>query len=181
MSRRPTRARPSSTCVTPTTRRRRPRRPHCSARRRGRGPRVRRPSRRCTSRRRRRQAGDLGRPVAIPPRKATSSSHCGRRRTQHRRRRRLPAAIAKWSSTWNSRSSTNSSSSTGRWSTPETLGNERFTFLSARRYASVGTSYGPVSVCLSVYVTSRCSIKRNERINMVLGMEPFIDQSYTVF
>ena len=31
-------------------------------------------------------------------------------------------------------------------------------FLPARRYASAGTRYGPVSVCLSV--TSRCSIKR---------------------
>ena len=44
-------------------------------------------------------------------------------------------------------------------------------FLSARRYASAGTSYGPVSVCLSICrsVTTRCSIKRDERVNLVLA------------
>jgi len=36
-----------------------------------------------------------------------------------------------------------------------------------------------VSVCLSV--TSRSSIKRDERINLVFGMDAFCDQSYTVF
>ena len=43
-------------------------------------------------------------------------------------------------------------------------------FLSARRYASAGTSYGPVSVSVSLRlsVTSRCFIKRQERINLVL-------------
>jgi len=52
-------------------------------------------------------------------------------------------------------------------------------FLPARRYASAGTSYGPVSVYLSV--TSRCSIERNERINFVFGMYAFFNQFYTVF
>ena len=59
--------------------------------------------------------------------------------------------------------------------------------------ASAGTSCGPASVCLSVSlsvsvcvllsVTSRCSIKRNERINFAFGMEYrcFFDQSYTAF
>jgi len=44
-------------------------------------------------------------------------------------------------------------------------------FLPARRYASAGTSYGPVSVCLSVClsVTSRCSIETAKRIGMVLA------------
>jgi len=35
-----------------------------------------------------------------------------------------------------------------------------------------------VSLCLSV--TSRCSIKRGERTNLVFGMEASFDQSYTV-
>ena len=51
-------------------------------------------------------------------------------------------------------------------------------FITARRYASADTSYGPVSVCLSV--TSRCSVKRDGRINVVFGMEASFDQSYTV-
>ena len=43
-----------------------------------------------------------------------------------------------------------------------------------------GTSYGPVSVCLSV--TSWCSIiKSDKNINLVLGMDVSFDQSYTVF
>jgi len=43
--------------------------------------------------------------------------------------------------------------------------------LPARRYASAGTSHDPVSVSVSVclLVTSRCSIKRDERINLVLA------------
>jgi len=36
-----------------------------------------------------------------------------------------------------------------------------------------------VSVCLSV--TSRCSINRDEWINVVFGMGASFDQSYTVF
>ena len=51
--------------------------------------------------------------------------------------------------------------------------------------ASAGTNYSPVRVCLSVSVylsvTSRCSIKRDERINVVFGMGASFDQSYTVF
>jgi len=39
------------------------------------------------------------------------------------------------------------------------------------------TSYGPVSVCLSV--TSRCSIKTDGRIELVFGMEA-CDLSYIV-
>jgi len=56
-------------------------------------------------------------------------------------------------------------------------------FSPARRYASACTSYGPVSVsvgvCLSVClsVTSRCSINRDERINVVFGMWASFDQS----
>ena len=63
----------------------------------------------------------------------------------------------------------------------------RSLFLPARRYASAGTSYGPlsvsVSVCLSVclFVASRCSVKRAERINLVVGTRASFDQSYTVF
>ena len=41
-------------------------------------------------------------------------------------------------------------------------------FLPARCYASVGTSYGSVSVCLSV--TSRCSIEMDGRIELDFGM-----------
>ena len=45
--------------------------------------------------------------------------------------------------------------------------------LPARRCASAGTSYGPASVCLCLSVTSRGSIKKNQRINLVFGMEAF--------
>jgi len=51
-------------------------------------------------------------------------------------------------------------------------------FLPARRYASAGTSYGPLSVCLCV--TSRSSVEAAERIGQVLGMEASFDLSYTV-
>ena len=54
----------------------------------------------------------------------------------------------------------------------------RSLFLPARRYASAGTSYGPLSVCL--FVASRCSVKRAERINLVVGTRASFDQSYTV-
>jgi len=38
-----------------------------------------------------------------------------------------------------------------------------YTVLPARRYSSAGTSYGPVSVCLCLSVTSRNSIETAER------------------
>ena len=38
-----------------------------------------------------------------------------------------------------------------------------------------------LSVCLRLFVWCRCSIEKNERINLVFGMEAFFDQSYTVF
>jgi len=41
-------------------------------------------------------------------------------------------------------------------------------FLPARRYVSAGTSYVPVSVCLSV--TSRSSVETVKRIGLVFGM-----------
>jgi len=44
-------------------------------------------------------------------------------------------------------------------------------FLPARRSASTGTSHGPVSVFLSVYVTSRSSIETDERMGLVLARE----------
>ena len=47
------------------------------------------------------------------------------------------------------------------------------TVFPARRYASAGTSYSPVSVCLRLFVWCRCSIEKNERINLVFGMEAF--------
>ena len=54
--------------------------------------------------------------------------------------------------------------------------------LPARRYASAGTSHDPVSVSVSVYlfVTSRRSIKRDERINLVLARGFFRPVLYTV-
>ena len=42
-----------------------------------------------------------------------------------------------------------------------------FLFLSARRSASAGSGYGPLSVCLSV--TSRSSIDTSERVGLLLG------------
>jgi len=44
-------------------------------------------------------------------------------------------------------------------------------FLLARRCTSAGISYGPVSVCvcLSVSVTSRCSIETDGRIDIILA------------
>jgi len=45
-----------------------------------------------------------------------------------------------------------------------------------RCYASMGTSYGPVSVC----VTSRCSIKTVELTELIFCMRASFDQSYTV-
>ena len=43
-------------------------------------------------------------------------------------------------------------------------------YLLALRYAGAGTSYGPVSVCLSVSVRSRSSIEMAEGIELVFGM-----------
>jgi len=43
------------------------------------------------------------------------------------------------------------------------------------------TSCGPASVLVSVSVTSRCSIRRDEPINLVFSMEAFFDRSYCVF
>jgi len=53
-------------------------------------------------------------------------------------------------------------------------------FLPMRRYASTGTSVA-LCPCLSVSLTSRCSIERNERINLVFGAKTSFDQYYTVF
>jgi len=58
-------------------------------------------------------------------------------------------------------------------------------FLPARRYASAGISYDPVSVCvrmcLCLSVTSGCSIETGRRIELVFGFEASADQTYTVF
>jgi len=50
-------------------------------------------------------------------------------------------------------------------------------FLPARRYASAGISYDPVSVCLSV--TSWCSVEMRGRIELVFGKWTSFDLSYT--
>jgi len=52
----------------------------------------------------------------------------------------------------------------------------------ARILASADTSYGPVSVsvCVCLSVTSRCSVKRHEQINLLFGIEASSDQAYTV-
>ena len=52
-------------------------------------------------------------------------------------------------------------------------------------YASTGTSYSPVSVCLSVclsvcHVTSRCSFETDERIELGFGMGASFHLSCTV-
>jgi len=48
----------------------------------------------------------------------------------------------------------------------------------ARRYASAGTSHGPVSVCVSV--TGRSSIEKVKRIELGFGVGAPFDLSYTV-
>ena len=54
-------------------------------------------------------------------------------------------------------------------------------FLPARCYASVGTSYDPVTcVCLSVCVTCRCSIETDRWIDLIFGVDASFYQSYTV-
>jgi len=51
-------------------------------------------------------------------------------------------------------------------------------FFPVWRYASAGTSYGPMSVC--VFHKSVFSIERNGQIGLVFGMEACFDQSCTV-
>jgi len=41
-------------------------------------------------------------------------------------------------------------------------------------------SYDPVSVSVCLSVSSRCSIERDERMNLVFGMDASFDQSYAV-
>jgi len=41
--------------------------------------------------------------------------------------------------------------------------------------------YGPVSVCVCLSVTSRCSIKMDGRIELVFGTGASSDLSYSVF
>jgi len=54
--------------------------------------------------------------------------------------------------------------------------------LPARRYDSMGTiamtQY--LSVCLCVSVTSQCSVRASEQVQLVSGMEASFDQSYVV-
>jgi len=47
-------------------------------------------------------------------------------------------------------------------------------------YNCAGTGYGPVSVCLSVSVTSRCSVETVGRIKLGFGTKVFFGQSYAV-
>ena len=55
-------------------------------------------------------------------------------------------------------------------------------YLLALRYAGAGTSYGPVSVCLSVSVsiTSRSSVETDERIELVYSLGASFRLSCTV-
>ena len=53
-------------------------------------------------------------------------------------------------------------------------------YLPALRYAGAGTGYGPVSVCLSVSVTSRSSVETDERIELVYSLGASFRLSYTV-
>ena len=57
-------------------------------------------------------------------------------------------------------------------------------FLPARRYVSAGTSYGPVSVCLSVYVRLSQLHKskltgKGKRIELIFGVRTFFRRFYT--
>jgi len=59
----------------------------------------------------------------------------------------------------------------------------RFTFSGLhypRRHVSADISYGPVSVCLSVSVTSRSFIETAGRIELFFCTEAFFDLSYRV-
>jgi len=52
----------------------------------------------------------------------------------------------------------------------------RLLFLPApRRYARAGILAMALCPCLCLSVTSRCSIKRNERINLLFGMKASFD------
>ena len=53
-------------------------------------------------------------------------------------------------------------------------------FLPARRYASAGASYGPVSMFVCLSVSSQCSIETDGRIELVFGMLASFDLSYNV-
>jgi len=53
-------------------------------------------------------------------------------------------------------------------------------FLPSWRYASEGTSYGSVSVCLSASVTSRYSIETAEWIELAFGLVASFHLSYAV-
>ena len=55
-----------------------------------------------------------------------------------------------------------------------------FLFLPARHCASAGTIAMAVCLCLSVSVTSRCSIELDGRIDPVFDIQASCDQSYTV-
>ena len=52
--------------------------------------------------------------------------------------------------------------------------------LPVRHYASMGTGYGPVSICLSVRHKS-VFYQKEWTINLVFGMWASFDQSYNVF
>ena len=52
--------------------------------------------------------------------------------------------------------------------------------LPARRYASGGTTYSPVSVSLCLSVTSRSSIETTERIELIFSTTASFHLSYTV-
>ena len=47
----------------------------------------------------------------------------------------------------------------------------RLHVFNAQRYASAGISCGPVSVSVCLYVTSRCFMETDGRIDLVSGME----------
>ena len=53
-------------------------------------------------------------------------------------------------------------------------------FTRATLDASANTSYGHVSVCVCLSVTSRCSVEVVGRIKLVFGTEASFDKSYTV-
>jgi len=56
----------------------------------------------------------------------------------------------------------------------------RYSVLPAQRYASAGTSYGPVSVSVCLSQVGVNSIETDGRIGLVFGKGPSIDLSYPV-